>query len=550
LVRIGHPHDVVHLGDIPGVKPAIINVTAAQLGADPDIFGDIPGAKSAIIHRKDTQLGDNPTVYLDGNGNAQLDPNEPKESISAEKPTCRFEVFPGFYTVRIDNLPVGNVLIYPPGIGLLATIPDEDGWITDLVELRTDPAEVLKIGGCTSIFECTLVLLMAVNPQDGLVYGIDFLDRLVRLDTNTGMPEWIGSIYIEGWVYIEYIIGFAFHPNGTLYIIGTPQGGQLALFTIDNVDYYTYTGLATQVGLVDPNMGAIEFDQKGTLYGALRDSNEICILNPNTAAVTAKIPVADISGVSSFGYEDLACSQDGHLYAAVDGNAVTDGNEVHDGSAVIKINLDTGSSTTVATYPEEIWGLTVHGQGCHRVNAESGEEYDYDFIWNKPPIVIEDFEDYNDIVVIGETWADGVEDSNNGSQVGHEESPFMEHEIVHRGRQSMPFYYNNTEGVTESSVKRMFDPPQDVIDYDSLSLCLYGDPNNNGGRLFIQVNETKVPVDIDLTIPEWQDVEIDLEIQNQHLEFLNKIGIGVDGADSTGRVYVDTIEIKTKEIEL
>jgi len=160
-------------------------------------------------------------------------------------------------------------------------------------------------------------------------------------------------------------------------------------------------------------------------------------------------------------------------------------------------------------------------------------------------VVIDDFESYTDNVELGEavwqTWTDGKEDPNNGSQVGYDEPPIMETEIVHSGRQSMPFFYTNNEGVTESVAYRTFDPPMDWSRYDILSLLVHGYPNNTGGDFFIQVNCIRAYNIVDLSEAEWLEVEIDLDTLDTDLETIATLGIGVDGNDTSGIIYIDGI---------
>jgi hypothetical protein len=74
---------------------------------------------------------------------------------------------------------------------------------------------------------------------------------------------------------------------------------------------------------------------------------------------------------------------------------------------------------------------------------------------------VDDFEDYNDLSPdrIFDTWSDGWQINDNGSQVGYGSAPFAEKNIVHSGFQSMPFFYDNTSGVAYSEAWRSFDAP-------------------------------------------------------------------------------------------
>jgi len=97
-------------------------------------------------------------------------------------------------------------------------------------------------------------------------------------------------------------------------------------------------------------------------------------------------------------------------------------------------------------------------------------------------LIIDDFEGYTDNLdegeVIWQTWSDGLEDPQNGSQVGYFEPPFAELEFVHSGMQSMPVFYDNIEGVTESVVYRTFDTPMDWSDYEVFSMWIHGNSDN------------------------------------------------------------------------
>jgi hypothetical protein len=88
-------------------------------------------------------------------------------------------------------------------------------------------------------------------------------------------------------------------------------------------------------------------------------------------------------------------------------------------------------------------------------------------------VIVDDFESYSDAdgQRIYETWIDG---NTNGtcSQVGYSMPPSVERTIVHAGRQSMPFSYNNSDDPWYSETQRTWDTPQDWTgnNIDTLSL--------------------------------------------------------------------------------
>ncbi len=98
---------------------------------------------------------------------------------------------------------------------------------------------------------------------------------------------------------------------------------------------------------------------------------------------------------------------------------------------------------------------------------------------------MDDFEDYNDYSpdIIYETWLDGWEVEANGSTVGYPEPPAAEQNIVHGGKQSMPFLYDNSGTANYSEAERSFSPAQDWTreDVGILSLWFRGHPAYVGG---------------------------------------------------------------------
>ena len=93
--------------------------------------------------------------------------------------------------------------------------------------------------------------------------------------------------------------------------------------------------------------------------------------------------------------------------------------------------------------------------------------------------VVDGFEDYNDYpsYEIYSTWADGYQDPTNGSQVGNLAPPLAETTIVYGGKQSMPFFYDNS-AANHSEAVRAFSPAADWTreGVNELSLWFKGNP--------------------------------------------------------------------------
>jgi hypothetical protein len=125
---------------------------------------------------------------------------------------------------------------------------------------------------------------------------------------------------------------------------------------------------------------------------------------------------------------------------------------------------------------------------------------------------IDDFESYTDNIdaheTIWDTWVDGVTTEASGSQVGYTNSPFAETSIVHGGRQSMPFAYDNATKFFFSKAERSFEPAQNWLVHGAaeLSLWIQGYPaptavavTETGGKM----NLTGAGADIESTSDEF-----------------------------------------------
>jgi len=122
----------------------------------------------------------------------------------------------------------------------------------------------------------------------------------------------------------------------------------------------------------------------------------------------------------------------------------------------------------VSSYPGSIWTFTT-------------QQY----------AAVDDFESYTDVLgsAIFDTWIDGYTDGKSGSLVGYINPPFAETVIVHGGKQSMPFEYNNVKSPFYSEAQRTFDTAQDwtVSGATTLALWYRGFPvgfADKGGNAF------------------------------------------------------------------
>ena len=92
-------------------------------------------------------------------------------------------------------------------------------------------------------------------------------------------------------------------------------------------------------------------------------------------------------------------------------------------------------------------------------------------------ILVDDFESYTDNDADGEAiwqhWIDGFGVPGNGAQVGYLLPPYAEQTIVNSGNQSMPLFYDNTAGVTNSEAALTLTAPRDWIRHGLANLSLW-----------------------------------------------------------------------------
>ncbi|UCG57185.1 MAG: hypothetical protein JSU70_20260 [Phycisphaerales bacterium] len=171
-------------------------------------------------------------------------------------------------------------------------------------------------------------------------------------------------------------------------------------------------------------------------------------------------------------------------------------------------------------------------------------------------IVVDDFEDYNDEEShrVFDTWKDGWDDPNNGSEVGCNWPVRPCPNIAHGGRQSMPFYYDNrtadysqaTAGTADLGIG------QDWARYgvNTLTLWFRGSQGNSGTeKMYIKLNGSKVAYDgdtADLKRERWRRWSIDLASFGADRDGVTEVGIGFERSGDvggTGVVYFDDIRL-------
>ncbi len=173
---------------------------------------------------------------------------------------------------------------------------------------------------------------------------------------------------------------------------------------------------------------------------------------------------------------------------------------------------------------------------------------------------LDTFETYNDFdKKIFDTWKDGRV-NGTGSTVGNPNPPYVEKTIIHCGKQSMPFFYNNSTGPGYSETQRSVLPEWPLEDANCLSLWFYGDPCNTPSPLYVawediggQRATVFHPDPAATTVSTWRRWTILMSsFGGLKLSSVNKIIIGVGDAtnpklDGKGKIYIDDICLVCRE---
>ncbi len=183
----------------------------------------------------------------------------------------------------------------------------------------------------------------------------------------------------------------------------------------------------------------------------------------------------------------------------------------------------------------------------NEVNETTGISYAGD-VWSfSTPAyyTVDDMESYDNGNFIYLTWADGYDDKNddNTSQVGHDDPPYVEQAIAYDGSQSMPMYYaNQNSSMYATAVKSIGGEDWTVGGLQTLTVFFRGDMENDGGQLYVQVNNKKVTSDVSLSVALWTQWNISLSDLGTDLTHVTDLTIGVDGVGE-GLIYIDAIRL-------
>jgi len=219
---------------------------------------------------------------------------------------------------------------------------------------------------------------------------------------------------------------------------------------------------------------------------------------------------------------------------------------------------------------------TTYFWQVNEVNEASDPSTSVGPVWDFATLssfVVDDFESYNNISPDRpfQTWIDGFGftnpapgnlGNNSGSGIGHDiwsvASPYFEDDIMETGStatgngQSMPVYYDNS-GANGKLTYSQVDYTVGGQDWTVNGLMTLSIPfrgtGGNTGTLYAKINNTKIPYDLaatDIGLAAWQVWNIDLTIVNGGVANVQTLSIGIDGANASGVIYLDDINLYAK----
>ena len=254
--------------------------------------------------------------------------------------------------------------------------------------------------------------------------------------------------------------------------------------------------------------------------------------------IAARRPTPAVGSTASSLFDEMIWrlgrgAQTSRLYLSTDANLVAAAD------ASVLIDEISGRRYVIAD-TDAIYGQLYYW----RVDEVTGDQVVSGQVWNfnaPDHLVIDDMESYSLTNLIFETWLDGYEIDENGSVIGDDE-PYVEQEIAFGGSQSMPMYYDTTDGEQAAWVELAVD--SDIFTTGGVaqfSVMFKSDrTNDDGGQFYVEINGTRVYSPASLTTGLWTQLIVDLS-DFGNLNSADSLTLGVNGNNLEGVVYIDDV---------
>ncbi|MHC4323392.1 MAG: PA14 domain-containing protein [Planctomycetota bacterium] len=404
-------------------------------------------------------------------GFPSLKPYEPGALEREKTYYWRVDEYDGSITRRGD---VWSFTVAKEGGGLKAEYFDNRDLSGDPVLMRVDPQIDFNWGGGDVPGENSPDATVPVDEFSARWSGeleVDITDTYTfSIAANNGF-----RLYLDGQLIIDY-----WDNPGTE--IGRSEPIELAGGTSRSIqlEYYEGVGTATVQLSWASSVRQEQIIPQAALSLPLKASGPIPANGVSDAQMTA---------ILTWSAGDSATSHE--IYFGTDANAVlnaTTASPEYKGTKPIgSENYDPGKLAWDTTY---YWRVD-------EVDSTSPDGRWTGSLWSfktRNFIVIDDFEDYNaGDNQIWFAWHDGlgagtpgspnyVPPNGTGSAVGNDTPPYTEETIVHGGRQSMPFTYNNQGLAMYSEAELTLTDPRDWTEngVEELSIWFRGNPGSTG----------------------------------------------------------------------
>jgi hypothetical protein len=290
--------------------------------------------------------------------------------------------------------------------------------------------------------------------------------------------------------------------------------------------------------------------------------------NPSNGAV-------DIRQTTAFEWSPGYYAASHQVYFGIDKQAVENANT---GSPEYKGSKDVGSESYD---PGRLQWNTTYYWRIDQVNTDG--TITRGRIWSFTTanfLIVDDFESYNDFDPsdpesnrIFMTWKDGIgygspgippyfAGNGSGSIIGRAEPPFAEQQIVHSGRPSMPYEYNNAGTLKYSEAEMTLVYPNDWTEngVKNLTIWFRGDPDNDAEPMYVALNGSAIIYydDSNATqIDAWTEWTIELQKfvdKGVDLTNVNTIAIGFGDKNNpqpggSGLMFFDDVRLyKPQEV--
>jgi hypothetical protein len=537
-VRDGDQAFVYTDGDLVGTEtpsgnPAGQTLWSIGIEWDPPSPSDFYNGIVDDVHFFNNPLDhDQILILMKGEGFAQAARPEPKDGSYIEDTWVSLNWAPGDFAVSHD--------VY---------------FSDNLADVEAS-AEAAFQGNQTATF--LVVGFPGMPYPDGLVTGMTYYWRVDEINDDDPNSPWIGNV----WSFTV--------PPKTAYLPDPADGGE----SVDPEPVLEWTpGFSAKLHTI---YFGESFDEVDSAAGGLPQGATNYRPGPLKMAKTYYWRVDEFDPPNTHKGDVWSFTTEGAVEALNPANRAVDvsqtpvltwapgfgaSHEVYFGADAGALELKASGDLGAESYePGQLEWNTTYYWRVDEVNSANADSPWTGPLWSFTTanfLIIDDIESYNDIPEgepasnrIYNAWLDGYDDPTNGSQTGHLDPPFYEETIVHSGNKSMPIYYDNAVGKSESTLTLTSNNDWTIKGVDTLTIWHRGSNNNAAETMYVTLNGSAT-VDNDnpeaARSPRWTEWNIPLQAfadQGINLSNVTSITLGLRSVTGgTGMLIFDDIRL-------